>query len=89
MRLAPLKSTTGGNDGGPLPVGREREVAMNLYPHIEDRARRPTTRNIRDSRAPWDPPPRSHELTDRRRNAIARRRRAAFEDGDDLDRGID
>jgi len=50
---------------------------------------RPHAHNWRGSRAPWDPPPRSGELSDRRRKAIAGRRRAAFEDGDDLDRGID
>lgn len=62
---------------------------MNPDPHIEDGMDRPHARGTRSSRAPWDPPPRLGELSDRRRNAIARRRRAAFEDNDDLDRGID
>ena len=62
---------------------------MNPDPHLEAGLDRPHTRRVRGSRAPWDPPPRTGELSDRRRNAIARRRRAAFEDSDDLDRGID
>ena len=62
---------------------------MSPDPCVEDGPDRPYARGGPGSRAPWDPPPRPQDLTDHRRNAIARRRRAAFDDNDDLDRGID
>ena len=58
-------------------------------PRVDNGLDRAHARGVRGSPAPWDPPPRPQDLTDHRLNAIARRRRAAFDDNDDLDRGID